>query len=172
MKNLVCAIIVMVMSICSSGQSEQTFKKIPDVTIKDLQGKPIRTSEIQNEGKPFIISFWATYCKPCVREYNSLMEVYEDWKEETGVKIFAISVDDARTKNNVIPFIKGKGWEFEFYLDENGDFKRAMNVNLIPHTFICNGNGEIVWQHTSFAEGQELEMIEIIRSLLRENQNQ
>lgn len=152
------------------AQTEAVGKKIPNITIKDLQGNYVNTSEIHNNGKPFIISFWATYCKPCVREYNSLMEVYEEWKEETGVKIFAISVDDARTKNNVRPFIKSKGWEFEFYLDENSEFKRAMNVTLIPHTFICNGDGEVVWQHTSFAEGQELEMIKILRNITRNNQ--
>ena len=40
-----------------------------------------------------------------------------------------------------------------------------MNVNQIPHTFLLNGKGEIVWQHTSFSEGSELELIELVRKL-------
>jgi cytochrome c biogenesis protein CcmG, thiol:disulfide interchange protein DsbE len=145
--------------------AQETKNTIPSVTIRNLEGAQVNTSDFSNDGKPFIISFWATYCKPCVREFNSLTDVYEEWQEETGVKLFAISIDDSRTSNNVLPFVNGKGWEFDFYLDINGDFKRAMNVNLVPHTFICNGNGEIVWQHTSFAEGGELEMLEVIRGL-------
>jgi cytochrome c biogenesis protein CcmG, thiol:disulfide interchange protein DsbE len=147
---------------------ETGANRIPTVTIRTLDGTQFSTADLNNDGKPFVISFWATWCKPCVREFTSLSEVYEEWQEETGVKIFAISVDDSRTSQNVMPFISAKGWEFDFFLDVNGDFKRAMNVNLIPHTFILNGNGEVVWQHTSFAEGGELEMLEIIKGLIVE----
>jgi cytochrome c biogenesis protein CcmG/thiol:disulfide interchange protein DsbE len=42
-----------------------------------------------------------------------------------------------------------------------------MNVGPIPHTFILNGKGEIVWQHTSFAEGSELELIDLVRKVAR-----
>lgn len=166
MKTLQFVLFFFVISL--SGIAQEAKNTIPPVTIRTLDGKQINTSELNNDGKPFIISFWATYCKPCVREFTSLMDVYNDWQEETGVKIFAISVDDARTSNNVPAFVSGKGWEFDFYLDTNGDFKRAMNVNLIPHTFIVNGKGEVVWQHTSFAEGGELEMLEIIKGLIEE----
>lgn len=153
---------------CQPVLSQETKNKIPSVTIRTLDEKQINTSEINNDGKPFVISFWATWCKPCVREFTSLADVYEEWQEETGMKIYAVSIDDSRTSKNVLPFISGKGWEFEFLLDTNGDFKRAMNVNLIPHTFIVNGNGEIVWQHTSFSEGGEQEIIEIIKDLIKE----
>jgi peroxiredoxin len=62
--------------------------------------------------------------------------------------------------------VNGRGWEYEFYHDENGDFRRAMGVNMVPHTFIINGNGEIVHQHTSFADGMEWEMFDKLMELL------
>jgi hypothetical protein len=40
-----------------------------------------------------------------------------------------------------------------------------MNVNAVPHTFILNGKGEVVWQHTSFSEGAELDVINVVRKL-------
>lgn len=140
--------------------------QLPSVTIKTLDGKSFNTSNIQNDGKPVILSFWATWCKPCLKELGAINEVYADWQEETGVKVVAISVDDARSSANVGPFVKGKGWEYEFYSDANSDFKRAMNVANVPHTFILNGKGEIVWQHTSYTDGGEEEMIEVVRNLL------
>ena len=114
-----------------------------------------------------IVSFWALWCKPCISELTTIADVYDDWTEETGVKLIAVSIDDSRSTAKVGPTVNGKGWDYEVLLDANGDFKRAMNVNMIPHTFLINGNGEIVWQHTSFSEGSELELIEMVRKLNR-----
>ena len=140
---------------------------LPKVEVKSLDGKMVNTSTFSNDGNPMIISFWATWCKPCVTELNTIAEVYEDWQDETGVKLIAISVDNSRTSGGVLPMVNGKGWEYEVFLDENGDFKRAMGVNIVPHTFLVNGKGEIVWQHTSFTEGSELELIELVKKLKR-----
>ncbi len=147
--------------------AQQVGNKLPAVTVKNIEGQSVRIDQISNDGKPMIISFWALWCKPCIKELTTIAEIYPDWVAETGVKFFAVSIDDARSSSKVKPFVDGKGWEFEVLLDVNGDFKRAMNVNLIPHTFVVDGRGEIVWQHTSFSEGGELELIEIIRKLKR-----
>ncbi len=142
-------------------------KQLPVVNIKDVKGNPFSTASIANDGKPVIISFWATWCKPCIKELTTIADVYGDWKEETGVKIYAVSVDDARSSSQVGPLANGKGWDYTVLLDQNGDFKRAMNVGPIPHTFLLNGKGEIVWQHTSFSEGSELELIELVRKVAK-----
>ncbi len=141
------------------------YKKLPAVAIKDVKGLPFNTKDISNDGKPIIIDFWATWCKPCVRELTSIADVYDDWVKETGVKIYAISVDDSRSASLVAPLVDGKGWDYTVLLDPNSDFKRAMNVGPIPQTFLLNGKGEVVWQHTSFAEGDELQLIELVRKL-------
>jgi thiol-disulfide isomerase/thioredoxin len=146
-------------------KSPESGKPLPKVDIKDIEGNPFNTSAITNDGKPIIISFWATWCKPCIKELTTIADVYDDWVEQTGVKLYAVSIDDARSTNQVRPLANGKGWEYSVLLDPNGVFKRAMNVGPIPHTFLLNGKGEIVWQHTSFSEGAELELIDLVRKL-------
>jgi peroxiredoxin len=140
-------------------------KKLPNVTIKTLDGKAFNTSQISNNGKPIILSFWASWCRPCLKEMAAITDVYDDWQDQTGVKLVAVSIDDARTVNNVRPLVNARGWEFEFYLDTNSDFKRAMGVNDVPHTFILNGKGEIVYQHTSYTEGSEKELFKKLKEL-------
>lgn len=139
---------------------------LPKVTIKTLDGMNFNTSEITNDGKPIIISFWALWCKPCQKELDAFAENYADWQDETGVKIYAISIDDARSTARVAPMAKSKGWDFEILLDANGDFKRAMNVNMIPHTFLLDGNGKVVSQHTAYFEGAEFELYDKVKALV------
>ena len=98
-------------------------KTVPSVNVKTLQGKTINTSSFNNDGKPIVISFWATWCSPCKKELNNISEVYEDWQEETGVKLIAISIDDSRNKHKVKPYVDSKGWEYEVYIDANQDLK-------------------------------------------------
>ena len=149
----------------SAQESASKSSGIPTVNVKQLDGAILSTDKIVNDGKPIIVSFWATWCKPCVVELNTINEVYADWQKETGVKLVAISIDDARSAASVGPFVNGKGWEYEVYLDPNGDFKRAMNVNMVPHTFLLDGNRNVVSQHTSFAPGDEDKLLELVKKV-------
>ncbi|PLX22694.1 MAG: alkyl hydroperoxide reductase [Salinivirgaceae bacterium] len=142
-------------------------QQIPSADVKKMSGETVSTSTFQNDGKPMVISFWATWCKPCVKELNAYSDNYEDWVEETGVKIIAISIDDTRSSGRVGPYVNARGWEFDVYLDENANFKRAMNVPNVPHTFLIDGNGKIVWQHTSYVEGDEEELYQKILELAK-----
>jgi cytochrome c biogenesis protein CcmG, thiol:disulfide interchange protein DsbE len=139
--------------------------KIPAATLKKLDGSKINSSSFSNDGKPMIISFWATWCKPCIAELNAIQDSYPDWVKETGVKLIAISIDDARSVAKVTPLVKTKGWKYEIYTDENQDFKRAMNVNNPPQTFLVDGKGNIVWSHTGFADGDEDKLYENVKKV-------
>jgi len=155
-------LIVLTFFIFGYSYSQSSVRKIPSVNVKTLDGRTVNTSAISNEGKPIIISFWATWCKPCIRELDAIADVYEDWVAETGVQLIAVSIDDTRNTAKVSPFINGKGWEYKTLLDPNGDFKRALGVNMVPHTFLVNGKKEIVWQHTTYADGDEDELYEVL----------
>ena len=142
------------------------FCQIPSVNIKTVDGGIINTSEFNNNNKPIIISFWATWCKPCKEELDNIHEVYEDWVEETNVKLIAISIDDARNASKIKPLTNSKGWEYEIYHDSNSEFATQMGVKPIPHTFLLDGNKKIVWNHTGYTDGDEEELYERILNII------
>ena len=148
----------LLITILSFGILNAQTKKLPTVKLKDLSGKTVDVSKMSNDGNPIIISFWATWCKPCKLELNTIAEEYDDWVEETGVMLVAVSIDDARSTGRVEPYTNAQGWDYKILLDPNGDFKRAMNVNNVPHTFLLDGDGNIVWNHNNYAPGDEHEL--------------
>ena len=148
-----------IMAICAMAMSAQ----LPNVKLQDINGNTVQTGSISNDGKPVIISFWATWCKPCLRELKAIHEVYPDWQDETGVKMIIVSIDQAQDANRVKPMVDGVGWEYEVLLDPNGDFKRAMNVQNVPHVFVLDGNGKIVYNHAGYVDGGEEDIYEALQ---------
>jgi peroxiredoxin len=129
-------------------------KQLPSVNLKDMEGNPVNTSSLGFTG-PVIISFWATWCAPCKKELNAINDIYETWQEKTGVNLVAVSIDDEKTKSQVPVYVNGKAWDFLVLMDPNGDFKRAMGVNNVPHTFLVDQSGNIVYSHNNYAPGDE-----------------
>lgn len=174
MKKLIFTTLLLFVVSFTYSQESNTPKTtpLPCIDVKTIDGKSFNTKDIQNDGKPVIICFFATWCKPCMVELKSIAEVYDDWKDETGVKIYAVSIDDSRSSSKVLPLVNGNAWDYEVLLDENQNLKRAMNVNDIPHTFVLNKNNEIVWQHASYAPGVENEYIDVVKKLLQEEKEE
>ena len=143
------------------------FAELPSVLLKDVNGNTVNTAELSNDGKPMVISFWATWCKPCKRELKAISEVYPDWQAETGVKLVAVSIDEAQNAAKVKPLVDGMNWEYEVLLDPNGEFKRQMGVSDVPHAFIVDGQGNVVWSHKGYVDGGEEEIIEELRKLAK-----
>ena len=159
MKKLMFLMFALVMGFSASAQT------LPDVKVENQEGKVISIREVV-DGTPMIISFWSTTCKPCIMELNAINNALPDWLEEVDMKVVAVSVDDARTVSRARAMTQGQGWDdYTCVYDKNQDLKRAMNVSLTPHTFIVDGQGNIVYSHSGYIPGSEEELFEKIKGL-------
>ena len=142
------------------------FAQLPAVTLKTIDGQSVKMDTLNNGGKPFIIDFFATWCKPCQRELDAIAEVYDEWQEETGVKIIAVSIDQAQNVHKVKPLVSNHGWEYEVLLDTNEELKRAFGIQMIPSVMIVDREGKVAYKHTGYTDGAEDELINKVRELI------
>ena len=150
------SILFILLSISSLSQNI-----VPNTKLKNLESEFIYTNDVLTENNFYIVSFWATWCIPCINELDAIVDIYEDF-EKDNIEVIAISTDDARTKKRVRPMINGKDWNFKILLDENHDLKRALNIVGIPHTIITKGT-KIIYRRVGYSPGEEIDLFEFIR---------
>lgn len=157
MKNLTLLFLALTLSSFTFAQDV-----LPKMQIETLKGENINLEDISKDDQLVVVSLWATWCVPCKNELDAINEVYQDWVDETNVKLYAISVDDSRTVKRVKPLVSGKGWEFDILLDTNSDLKRQLNAPTIPVTLLVKNN-KILFRHSGYTPGSEEELYEKIK---------
>jgi len=166
-KNIVKSIlyIVLLASLSFGFTQPDAERRLPNITISNLQGKPVNIQDYVARGKITILSFWATWCSPCKRELDAVSELYPAWVADYNTQLIAITIDNARALTQVKPIIEEKGWEFEVLVDSKQELQQALNFQAIPQTFVVDTEGNIVYQHEGYTPGDEYELEKIIKKL-------
>lgn len=167
MKKIILSTFVFLFAFALVSNAQTKGQKLPGIEIKDLSGNSVDISKYSENKKITVISFWATWCVPCKKELNNIAELYEEWTEEYDVELVAISIDDSRNMAKVKTYINGQGWEFEVLLDANSDLKRALNFQTVPYTLLVDQDGNIVYRHTGYVEGDEYILEEEIAKIAK-----
>ncbi|MDX2134247.1 MAG: TlpA disulfide reductase family protein [Saprospiraceae bacterium] len=138
-------------------------KPLPSAQVKSLDGKTLNVQSLGTAQKVTVVSFWATWCSPCKKELDAIMDYYADWQKQYNVELIAVSVDDTRTAAKIPAMVAEKGWKYTILHDYNKEFQQKANVTSVPHTLLVNEAGQIVWEHVGYAPGDELELEERIK---------
>ena len=160
-------IILIIAALNSQAQVDNaSLSSLPEITLKNIDGKDINLADYGTNEKITVISFWATWCKPCIKELKNLNVLLDDWIEDYNMELVAISLDDSRNAAKVKPTVNVLNWGFDVLLDPNGELQRAMNVANPPVTFLVNQSGKIVYTHTGYVEGDEYDLEDHIKELV------
>jgi len=147
-----------------SQENSDGIRKGPNFTLEDMDGDLVELSDEVGEG-PILLSFWATWCKPCIEELNGYKKLYNDYKDD-GFKMFAISTDDENTVAKVKPLVRSKGWNFPVLLDTNSDAVRLYYAQSVPFSVILDKKGMIIYSHLGYMKGDEENVKKIVTAEL------
>lgn len=137
--------------------------KFPETSLKNLEGKLINISDITSNNDRTIISFWASWCKPCKMEMDAIGENFDQWQEDYDVEMIAITIDNTRGLAKVPGIIAAKDWPFTFLSDPNQELQHSLNFQTIPQTFVVDKNNNILYSHNSYSPGDEYELEEALK---------
>jgi len=136
---------------------------IPRGNINDLEGNTVEFEKLIKSDSPVIVSFWATWCMPCIQEMDEINKYYNQWKKETGVKFIAISLDNKRSTKRIPKLIKRKGWNYDFFVDNKYELAKAYKINSIPLMLIFK-NGKLIYKHQGYYKGVAGKIYDIIKT--------
>jgi peroxiredoxin len=120
-----------------------SLKTSPDISLMTIKGEEIQLTSLQ--GKPLLVTFWATTCPGCLKEIPHLIELYDELAPQ-GLEIIGIAMD-YDPPNRVLALSKARNIPYPIALDIHADAARAFgNVRLTPTSFLIAPDGRIVYQ--------------------------
>lgn len=137
----------------------------PDYLGKSSSKTKIHLSE--SAGKIRIVTFWATWCAPCLKELPVLNAVQKKGGA-SRIQVFAVNIN-----NRQIDFRRAlrklKDYEIEFVYDYKNSVADKYGVEGIPHMFIIDVDGRVAFRHVGYNEDAIPTIVEEINSLLVKN---
>ena len=145
--------------------------KAPNFRAKDMNGQPVVLEDLLGKG-PILIDFWATWCKPCLKEMPYIQRLHEEFEDE-GLKVLAVTIDSPKTQSRVKPKVKGKKFTFTVVMDPSQDvFRRMQGKGSVPYVVVLDPEGMIRYRHTGYRPGDEKELRKIVMELLEEGRGE
>jgi peroxiredoxin len=142
--------------------SERTLEA-PDFALPDLSGDTVRLSDYA--GRVVLLNFWATWCRPCVKEMPAL-ERLEARMKDRGLTVLAVSLDMVEARE-VAVFVQGYGWGLPVLLDPLTEVGDAYGIRVMPTTYLIGRDGTILGRSFGAREWDGAEAAALMESLLR-----
>lgn len=146
--------------------SSTLFATVPTFSLRDLDGQMVNINQYLGK-KIIVLDFWATWCKPCVKNLPKLEKVYQEFKDQ-GVVVLGLNQDGPRSLNKVEPFALSLGLTFPILLDEDQEVVRKYQVAGFPTTIVIDRDQSIALTLRGYRPGDEEELKRKIQLLLQE----
>lgn len=140
-------------------------QQISTAEIKTLKGETVDLADIIKDADLTVVSFWATWCKPCQAELDAIADLYPEWQEDLNVQLVAITIDTQRQLSKVPGLLSTKGWEYSVYSDANNVLKNQLGFQAIPQTYVVDQQGNILYNHSGYTAGDEYDLEDKLKEL-------
>ena len=156
------ALAVLVLNLALSAAVSSGTDEALQFVLPDIDGREFSLEKEVGAG-PLVLDFWATWCKPCIKELPVLQEIFTDY-EKRGVRVVTINIDGPHNQAKIRPFINRHRLQLPVLLDKTGSVIKQFQLTSIPSTLIISATGEVVYKHSGYKPGDG----KVLRSKLDE----
>ncbi len=162
------AVLAVVAAASGTSNASETRTKAPNFQAVDLAGERFELEDLLGRG-PILVDFWATWCKPCIKELPYVQRIQDEY-EDRGVTVLAVTIDSPKFQSQVGRFVKSKKYDFRVVLDPEQDvFRKLQGKGTIPYVVVIDRDGYIRYHHTGYRPGDEKELEQVVVDLLAES---
>ncbi len=144
--------------------SALAFAEVESFSLRNLDGDLVSSDEFIGKG-PVLLDFWATWCKPCLKNLPKLEKIYQEYAEK-GLTVLAINEDGTRSLSKVEPLVNSLGLTFPVLIDEDREIMRLYDVNGLPTSILIDKNKQIVLTLRGYRPGDEQDLKQKLDELL------
>jgi cytochrome c biogenesis protein CcmG/thiol:disulfide interchange protein DsbE len=155
--------LLLVLPVAFAFAEEGTVTDAPGFTLEDVDGNIVNLDSLLTKG-PVLMSFWALWCKMCIKELDALKPYAAEF-DSSNITLLAISQDKSRSVPKVKPFATSHKWTYTVVLDPENMMRELYNVQAMPTFFIINQSKQIVFTHQGYKPGDEESIMSKIREL-------
>jgi peroxiredoxin len=126
----------------------------PAITGLSLDGSRVLEDELR--GKVVVVNFWATWCRPCVKEIPAFESVWKRHQQD-GLVVIGLLSQDGADDERVQTFMVEHGMTYPV-LRDGGDYVRKFKLgNYLPATFVYDRQGRLAFRHDGDVTESKLE---------------
>jgi len=140
-------------ALLSQQTNNENSQQAPDFVLKDINGKNVKLSDYR--GKVVILDFWATWCPPCRKGIPDLIDLQKKYGNELAV--IGISLDQANTIKDVVPFYKSYGINYPVVYGDASVVQKYGGIEAIPTSFVIDKKGNVVNKFVGLIPKEEYE---------------
>jgi thioredoxin-related protein len=134
--------------------------------LKTLDGSLIEMNDVLTSKQGTILIFWETNSRQCCNNLENLQDSWVEELKKLGVELIAICMNCPGKWAKVKPLVAGKGWDFDVYIDINGQLKRTLGITTTPYTVLLDGDKNIRCRYPGYCSGDEVQICEKIKHCL------
>jgi peroxiredoxin len=152
-------------AVASVRADEPARTKAPSFKAVDVNGAKVSLEDLLGKG-PVVVDFWATWCKPCIKELPYVQRLHEKYGPR-GAQVLAVTIDSPKSQSQVKKFVGTRGYGFRVLLDPDQEiFRKLQGRGSVPYVVVLDAEGVIRYQHTGYRPGDEVELEKVVAGLL------
>ncbi len=145
-----------------ADSAEEQTQQLQQLTLTDMQNNARSLSEYR--GKPLLVNFWASWCRPCVKEMPALQRLQDAFSDEE-FQVIAINISENQASIENFLGQQATRLSMDILIDDKGTALGSRLIDVMPSSFVLDADGKVLEKIVGIREWDHPDNIQAVRGL-------